>query len=54
MFGQLWKEPAMVDMRVREQHGVDVVDGEGKVTVVEFLYRLRALEHAAVHQNVGF
>ena len=41
----------MIDMRMRQQHGVDVGRPEGEGAVVERLQRLVALEHAAVDED---
>ena len=48
---QLGHQAAVVDMRVRQQHGVDVGRVERKVAVVQLLQRLRPLEQAAIDQQ---
>lgn len=48
---QLRQQAAVIDMRVREQHRVDVGRMERKGAVVERLQRLRPLEQAAIDQQ---
>ncbi len=50
---QLRQQAAMVDMRVRQQHRVDLRGIEREVAVVQLLQGLRALEHAAIDQETA-
>ena len=50
---QLRQQAAVVDMGMRQQHGVDVGRAERKGAVVECLQRLLSLEQAAVDQEAA-
>ncbi len=50
---QLRQQAAVVDMRVRQQHGIDIGRAERKGAVVQRLQRLWPLEQAAVDQQAA-
>ena len=50
---QLRQQAGMVDMRVRQQHRVDLARIVGEWFPVQRLQRLGALEHAAIHQEAS-
>ncbi len=50
---ELGYEAAVVDMRVRQQHGIDVGGDERKLAVVQLLQRFRPLEQSAVDQQTS-
>ena len=50
---QLRQQSAMVDMRMRQQHGIDVGGPEREGSVVQFLQGLLTLEQAAVDQKAA-
>ena len=50
---ELWQQTAVVDMRVRQQYGVDVFGVKWKRAIVQGLQRFVALEQAAVDQKLS-
>ena len=51
--GELRQEAGMVDMGVAEDDGAEVARDEGEGAVVELLLGLRALEHAAIDEELA-
>ena len=54
---QLWQQPAMINVRMSEDHGVNRFGCKWKRPVVELSLRFGTLEHAAVDQDlraIGF
>ena len=50
---ELRNEAAVIDMRVRQDHRVDIFRREREGPVVQLLLRLGSLKHAAVDENAG-
>ena len=50
---ELGQEAAVIDMGVRQQHGIDVGGAERKGPVVQFLQRFLSLKQAAIDQKTS-
>jgi hypothetical protein len=50
---QLWQQAGMVNMRMGQQHSINLAWVEGKFLPIQGFERFWPLEHAAIHKESG-